>query len=82
MLAKGLPGNREQLFICGFLSLVASSLTSVRQTVLWPELFHQPFPIGEQMPSGHFLWGAFADFCRQPGSRPLKVQRPFVWCGI
>lgn len=78
---KSLPGNREQLFICGFLSFVASSLTSVRQIVLRPELFHQPFPIGEQMPSDHFLWGVSGDFCRQPGCWPLKVQRPFVWYG-
>lgn len=33
------PGNEEQLCICGFFSLVASSLTAVRQTVLVPELF-------------------------------------------
>lgn len=75
---KSLPGNREQLFICGFFAFAASSLTSEKQTVLLPELFHQPFPVGEQMPSSNFLWGPSADFGRQPGSWPLKVQRPLV----
>ena len=54
---KSLPGNEEQLCICGFFSLVASSLTAVRQTLILPELFHQPFPIGEQLVSGHLLGG-------------------------
>lgn len=43
----------SKLFICGFLSFVASSLTSVRQTMPLPELVHQPLLIGEQLLSGH-----------------------------
>lgn len=44
------PGNEEQLCICGFFSLVASSLTAVRQTVLPPELFTHII----QLESNHF----------------------------
>lgn len=80
---KSLPGNEEQLFICGFVSLVASSLTALRQTMLLPELFHQPFLIGEQLLSSHLLVGASADFFyKQPGSWSLKAQRPFICYGI
>lgn len=63
-------------FHCGFFSHSCEADCASAWAV------HQPHPTGEQPLSGHLVQGTSADIYEQPGSWPLKAQRPFICHGI